>query len=462
MLRSTLLFLLLVTGGCGGGGGGGSSSANVAEPVAPVVDNCAVPGQKDFVKQVADEWYLWFRELASVDSDDYATANEYLAALTNPLVDDGRDPGYSYVTTKAEDEAALSSGAYVGFGFRYDVLAGNRFFLADVLQGSPADDAELARGVEVLAIDMGDGFETINELAEREATLEEIFGPSEVGVERLFRVLQSDSERDVVLVKRELTTPPLAVDPLLIERPGLSPVGYLNLRQFISTAEEPLNEAVATFADAGVTDIVVDLRYNGGGLLTVSEQMLNLLGGRIAEGRESFRISHNDKNTSEDETWIFAPLENSLEPLRIAFVTTEYTASASELVINGLAPEVELVLVGRDTRGKAVGQYAFDQNGCDTRLRLVAFELVNGEGQGGYYNGLASTGRFTLCAAGDDVTRAFDDPEETSLDAALSWLNEGACPSNSSVSASRRAVDSKPWALRDAPDLVEAKSLRWQ
>jgi len=460
MLRSLFLLLLIVATGCGGGGGG--STASAPAPVAPVVDNCAAPGQKDFVKQVADAWYLWYRELASVDSDDYATANEYLAALTNPLVDDGRDPGYSYVTTKAEDEAALSSGAYVGFGFRYDVLAGNRFFLADVLQGSPADDAGLARGVEVLAIDMGEGFETINELAEREATLEEIFGPIEVDVERLFRVLQSGSERDVVLVKRELTTPPLAVDPLLIERPGLSPVGYLNLRQFISTAEEPLNEAMATFADAGVTDLVVDFRYNGGGLLTVSEQVLNLLGGRIAEGRESFRISHNDKNTTEDETWIFSPLENSLEPLRIAFVTTEYTASASELVINGLAPEVELVLVGRDTRGKAVGQYAFDQEGCDTRLRLVAFELVNGQGQGGYYNGLASTGRFTLCAAGDDVTRAFGDPGESSLDAALSWLNAGQCPANTSVSASRRAVESKPWALRDAPDLVEAKSLRWQ
>ena len=131
-------------------------------------------------------------------------------------------------------------------------------------------------------------------------------------------------------------------------------------------------------------------------------------------------------------------------------------------MINGLAPEVELVLVGRDTRGKVVGQYAFDQEGCDTRLRLVAFELVNGEGQGGYYNGLGSTGRFTLCAAGDDVTRGFGDPEETSLGVALAWLNEGACPSNNSVSASRRRVEAKTWALRDAPDLVEAKSLRWQ
>ena len=84
-------------------------------------------------------------------------------------------------------------------------------------------------------------------------------------------------------------------------------------------------------------------------------------------------------------------------------------------------------MVGTDTRGKAVGQYAFDQPNCEARLRLVSFEILNGEGLGGYYNGLADTGRFTLCPANDDLSKAFADPGEDSLGTSLDWLEKGAC-----------------------------------
>jgi hypothetical protein len=123
-----------------------------------------------------------------------------------------------------------------------------------------------------------------------------------------------------------------------------------------------------------------------------------------------------------------------MNPLRIAFITTGGSASASEMIINSLEPWFEVVLVGEDTLGKAVGQYGFSQPGCDTLLRLVSFELVNGEGLGEWYNGLAATGRFTLCPAEDDYTRGFGDPEETSLRVALDWLNSGVCGDNTAVS----------------------------
>ncbi|MFK8043011.1 hypothetical protein [Congregibacter sp.] len=86
--------------------------------------------------------------------------------------------------------------------------------------------------------------------------------------------------------------------------------------------------------------------------------------------------------------------------------------------------------MGSDTTGKAVGQYAFDQIGCDTRLRLVTFESINGEGFGGYYTGLVDTGRFTLCALEDDYRGAFGSPDEALTAGALAWLNEGTCPTS--------------------------------
>ena len=94
-------------------------------------------------------------------------------------------------------------------------------------------------------------------------------------------------------------------------------------------------------------------------------------------------------------------------------------------MINGLDPHIELAIVGSETSGKAVGQYAFDldPDACETRLRLIAFEIQNGEGQGGYFTGLVSTGRFTFFEAADDATRPFGDEQEDSFAAAFNWLS---------------------------------------
>ena len=105
---------------------------------------------------------------------------------------------------------------------------------------------------------------------------------------------QSQGVTEVTLSKRELVTPPLATEPLLLEREGNSPVGYLNLRSFISTATGELSDAMGFFRDAGVTDLVIDFRYNGGGLVSVADTMLDLLGGLVAENEDSWRIIHND------------------------------------------------------------------------------------------------------------------------------------------------------------------------
>jgi len=478
--RSRALFVICIAGlllmACGGGGGSSSddatasiddvissddSSASVDDAIssddssasvddgissddatASVDDGvCGVTSQKAFVRDVAQSWYLWVDELADPDPADYTTAQAYLDALIEPLFLDGRDPRFSYVTTQQEDQASFATGAYIGFGFRYTqepFNAGEQWWFLDVLEGSPAGDAGLTRGQQILAIDTGSGFETVDELTARDATITEIFGPSDVGVERGFRVREGGAIKEVTLVKRELDTPPLAGQPLLIERLGLSPVGYFHLRGFQDNATQPLIEATTLFAEAGVTDMVIDLRYNSGGSIEEAYLLLDLIGGIAAQGEESFRLAHNRlRAQAEDISRFFEPRTGSMNPLRIAFITTGGSASASEMIINSLEPWFEVVLVGEDTLGKAVGQYAFSQTGCDTLLRLVSFELVNGEGLGGWYEGLAATGRFTLCPAEDDYTRGFGDPEEASLQVALDWLNSGVCGDSTASSRSQ-------------------------
>ena len=255
----------------------------------------------------------------------------------------------------------------------------------------------------------------------------------------------------------------------LIEREGTAPVGYLHLRQFIDAALDPaegfssLSEAATVFANNDVTDLVIDLRYNGGGLLRVADTMMDLLAGRTASGEPSYKIQVNDQhpeyNDDEDNWGFFDELSDTFSPSRIAFITSRSTASASELIINGLDPHLDVVLVGSDTFGKQVGQGRWDMHesveglsraDCDLALRLTAFEIVNGENQGGYHQvGLEGTGRFTLCPAEDDIFKAFGDPTEASVSTALGWFDAGSCPSSGSAAAKKLSADQKsalpPW-----------------
>ena len=144
------LFCTLLLVACGGGG---DSSP---PPAPPVADNggpgddtsggsdddtsgdsgddgaCGVSAQIDFVEAVTDTWYLWYDEMASVDKSDYDSAQAYLDARLQPLIDDGRG-GFSRMTTITEDETSISSGAYVGFGFRSNSTSAG-FFIIDVFE----------------------------------------------------------------------------------------------------------------------------------------------------------------------------------------------------------------------------------------------------------------------------------------------------------------------------------------
>ena len=142
--------------------------------------------------------------------------------------------------------------------------------------------------------------------------------------------------------------------------------------------------------------------------------------------------------------------------LRIAFITRGGTASASELLINSLDPHIEVVLVGDDTYGKAVGQSAYDQSSeCETRLRLITFEIQNGLGQGGYYTGLYDSGRFDLCPAADDVTKPFGDVNEDSLATALAWF-DGTAVCNGPAAEKSSAIISPiqdSWFIGEPPPI---------
>jgi carboxyl-terminal processing protease len=407
---------------CGGGGGNGDGTS---------AGGCSDTREKNFVLDTAREWYLFDDQLPDpIDPGAFATAAELLDALTAEARADGRDRFFSYLTTRQQDDAILQAGQFIGFGLRTRI-EGNRLWLTDVYEDSPAGDGGLARGVEITAIDAGDGFIPVATLLATDPSLEEAFGPATEGTTRGMQfVLPGGTAAEAVFTKRLVEITPLAGGgPAVLPLPAnpAVPVGYLNLRSFISTAEEPLRDAYAAFRAQGIEYFIFDLRYNSGGLVSVAELIGDLNGAARDDADIYLEMRFNERKASgNDVVRRFRPRAESVAPVRIAFITTGLTASASEIVINSLAPWVEVAIVGEDTLGKPVGQSAFDLSGCDLRLRLISFQFMNAGGQGGYYDGLASTLPFA-CRAEDDLGRAPGDAAEGSTAEALSWLGSGAC-----------------------------------
>jgi C-terminal processing protease CtpA/Prc len=403
---------------CGGDGGGGG--------VVP--GTCSATNQKQFVFDVTQDWYLF--QPATVNPGDYTTAQALLDAMTATARAQGRDRFFSYLTTPAADDSFLGEGQFIGFGFRTSIQ-GNRLLLPDVYEGSPAAQGGLERGAEITAVDSGTGFVPMATILATDPNLEQAFGPATEGVQRGLRfVLPGGQPTEAVFTKRIVTIPPVPAGGVAILTLPSNPsvqVGYLNLRTFISTAETPLRNAYAQFRAQGIQNFIVDFRYNGGGLIRIADLVgdLNALGRSQNDVFENMRF--NARKSSNDSVRRFIPQPQSVGPVRIAFVTTGGTASASELVINSMKPWVEVAIVGSNTYGKPVGQSAFDLTGCDLRLRLVTFKVTNADEEGDYFDGLAPTLPGRACAASDDLTRDPWDSAENSTAEALRWLGTGAC-----------------------------------
>jgi hypothetical protein len=172
-------------------------------------------------------------------------------------------------------------------------------------------------------------------------------------------------------------------------------------------------------------------------------------------------VTFRPEKASNNTTKRFVVQSQSVSPVRIAFIGTTATASASELVINGLVPfySTNLALVGTNTYGKPVGQIAIDKTACDDRLRVIAFSLRNGANSDAYYDGLKGAVGAT-CQATDDLSKPLGDANENSTRVALDFLAGRSCAAIADVGQSARSVSAATSSSRelltpDTPDTAQ-------
>jgi len=382
--------------------------------------SCTTSGKNLYVRDRMTDIYLWYREIPNVDPVRFDSPEAYLDAIRyRPL-----DNTFSYITDRASNAAFYSDSQYIGFGLSTSI-AGSEMRVLQVFGDSPAQEAGLARGHVIVSING-------RSIADLIATgdIDGAFGPPEIGVQAsiVFRN-QSGARTEVSMTKRLVTIPTVSLTR--VYDVGGRKVGYIFFRNFVQPSIAALDDSFNALIEAGASELVLDLRYNGGGLVSVAQHLASLIGGKLTEGQPFGEYFHNDKNAFRNRVIRFEAKPNALRLDRLVVITTRSSASSSELIINSLRPFIPVLIVGDRTYGKPVGQYQYEF--CDKVLAPVSFTIRNAQGEGNYFEGFAPT-----CAADDDVGRQLGDSLEASLREALTLIHTGACSTASAATAMAR------------------------
>ena len=415
-VRDALALLgALALAGCTGG------SAGDGEDALDRSAECGVEGMNATVEGHMRDYYLFADRVPRVRASDHDSPEAFLEALRVDPPDE-----FSYIGDARLVSEFFEEGVRFGYGWVIRPDARGRRALALVEPGSPLDLAGVRRG-EVLVSANG---ETIDEIAAggRAAAVFGARGEArtvELGIEgvdgTVRAVTVTSGEYDVTAVVDVRTLEPAG--------PGSPKVGYLVFQDFVATAGAELDAAFAYLAEEDVGELVLDLRYNGGGRIDVARDLASRIVGEVAVGRDFARYRLNARyqgayeaaGRADDLAVPFAALPDSLDLARVHVITTDRSCSASEMVANGLAPFVDVVTVGARTCGKPFGSRG--REFCGKVLNAVEYEFVNDAGVGGYVDGLPP-----VCPAAEDVSRPLGDPAEGMLATALAHVAGGGCP----------------------------------
>ncbi|HEY0190518.1 MAG TPA: S41 family peptidase [Kofleriaceae bacterium] len=416
-----------------------------------------------WLRSWTDELYLWYSEVPRTDPKMFSTAEDYFDVLKTPAktASGAAKDKFHFTYATQEWEALSSTGTEAGYGLEWALLKTSpprELVVAFVTPSSPASDASLARGTKIISID---GVDVAN--GTDVDTLNEGITPSANGKTHTFVVqdLGAAATRTVMMTSKDVTMQPVQSGGLLPLGAPDDKIGYILFNSHIATAEQELFDAIADLSQKGATDLVLDLRYNGGGILDLAAELGFMIAGSAQSSGKIFeRETFNDKHPTTDPVTgsLITPTPfydhssanialPSLNLQRIFVLTGSETCSASEAVMNGLAGiDVEVIQIGDTTCGKPYGFYPFDN--CGTTYFSIQFQGNNDKSFGDYPDGFVPGGALKGCVVDDDFSKALGDPLEGRLAAALYYRTHSACP----PATARRATDrgtAKPGALRD-------------
>ncbi|MFZ6655733.1 DUF4214 domain-containing protein [Undibacterium sp. TJN19] len=401
---------------------------------------CTPTGEKSWVRAHLDDVYLWYHDIINVPPTQYSTPQDYFQALIVKSKD-----RFSFTSEQGSIDDYFQSGEDVNYGYNL-VREGSKIRIRYVQPGSPADIAQLKRGTTIISVD-GVGLGSYIEDPQYYALYPLKSETHSFEVQDTGAI----ASRVVTMTAKTVTTAPVLQNQVL--NVNGKKIGYMVFTDHIRTAEAPLVSSMRSFQQAGIDELVLDLRYNGGGYLYIANELASMIGGSKVSNQVFEQLQFNDKHADEtaDNTSTFSDTDNYYRPLpklnlpRVFVLTGSGTCSASESIINGLTPFMQVILIGNTSCGKP---YGFRQtNNCNTAYFAIQFAGVNAVGKGDYTNGFTPA-----CTVSDDLNHDLGNTAESRLSAALTYARTGACPASSfspapppALSNPIRDKDMRPW-----------------
>lgn len=389
MKAQPVLFALLLAACLMGVSCGNDNDDNVAYVNSQIYD-------------MMQEVYLWNNHLPSnVNPDAYETPAAYMEALRYEQYDK-----WSTVLTEEDFNAYFEEGTMVGYGFTVIADQSGNIWIAFVYRNTNASSNGVKRSWMISKIDG----QSVNK-----NNFGSLIGEPAIGASADFVFI---NELGTEVTKR-LTVAEINLTPVLysevIDRENAR-IGYLVFQDFIETANTEIDEVFNAFSDSGITELIIDLRYNGGGSVSVAEHIAGWILGKNFANQPFLYYEHNPILSAMMDTMYTVPANaGGFDLSRVFFIGTTNTASASELIITGVDPFIPSILAGSPTHGKPVGMYAIPIKNYITLP--VCFKYSNSAHEGDFYSGIPPT-----LPAADDFSRNFGDPEEASLKVILDYI----------------------------------------
>lgn len=392
------------------------SSDNTNQPPA---DSTAGVSAADRVKDTALEaaryYYLWYKQIpTSFNARSYADPNEIMTAIRQY----SNEPGFakpvdrwSFAVKQAEWDK-ISSGIAGDFGLGVFFRGVSDLRVKLVEPASPAGKAGIHRGWRVTKINGSSAINTNN--------LDFIGKAVFDSKQTTFTFEKPDgTTADITLNAAAYQENPIVLDT--VYNVGGKKIGYFAFNSFLGDTTQinaAFNTIFSHFAAQQVGDVIVDLRYNGGGYVSLQEKLANYLAPQAANGDVMMKQEFNDQNTRYNSEDHFNKL-GTLNLSRIFFIVSNATASASELLINNLKPYMDVQLAGpKNTYGKPVGFFPIPVG--DWYVFPVSFRTTNKNGEGAYFDGLPLNKQVV-----DGLDKDWGDLQEACLASVVNYISKG-------------------------------------
>lgn len=402
-------------------------------PVVNVDDptQCNVATQNQWAYNFMTDGYLFYDQVPVVDPQSYASPNALVRDVRFAERDD-----FSNVSNATRSSLAFEEGREFGLGFRIRRDAQNIRRFATVLNDSPFGRAGVERGDIPLSI---------NGLSVDDEQLGEIFQTQVIGTPdspatSTWRIQKRDTGE---VQELQFTTAEYNINTVVglntFSGGGLSGnVGYLAFDRFLETSEAELDNALNFFVEANIQELILDMRYNGGGRVSIARLLASVIGGSQLSNQLLMSYEFNDRYSENNFALRFLESAGQNGLSRLIVLTTGSTASASEIVIAGLQPYIDVVVIGQRTTGKPFISYGYDR--CDERLNVIEAEGFNQAGNS-VFGGIEPT-----CFAEDDLSNDLGlKPDnrgfEGMLQSAIEYIETGRCDVAPVIVANAEALD---------------------